>query len=357
MARTFFKMLVDAECLSSEKSSVITQETKTVIDSVVSFVESGVYTDSDVEKFIVANFRLGATEMTKKWNETHFCKQKKVNTFCGQMSLLSSYISSIFQASPDEVFDAFVNNDFKVLNRIYSIVSVYNISNVDVSERFRALKSFLPDCSEAKSFKLSECQKEFEILKTFDDAVILKILEGADFDKLIFLLNLCKKPLISNEYIELVDKKKKVKVARVDEEKLNFCRVLKTTKPIKMKPEKELIVNESSGNYVSNKESLSQSVCSDYKSVNVVEQVPYKLDINKAMSDVITDYLNWYRKYALAHKGHDEYVFSADEEANDKVERFLKCLTTEGTKLRLKQVNPYLLDEAIKRDYLKEENK
>lgn len=356
MARTFFKMLVDVETLVAKKSSDITQETKAVVSSVVSFVENGAYTDSDVEKFIVANFRLGATEMTKKWNETHLGKTKRVNTFCGQMSLLSSYISSIFQTSPDEFFDAIVNNDFEILNRIYSIVSLYNISNVDVSERFRALKSFLPDCSETKSFKLSECQKEFEILKTFDDAVISKMLEGVDFDKLIFLLNLCKKPLISNEYIELVDKKKKVKVARVDEDKLDFCRVLKSTKPIKLKPEKELIVSEPVQESVPIEELKTDSVAVEPKIVEVQEQIPYKLDINKGMADVISEYLEGYRKYALSHKGADKYLISADEGTAKKAELFLKCLTIEGTKARLSQLNPYSLDEAVKQGYLKENN-
>lgn len=341
MARTFFRVLTDVEKLSEDKSSGLSKETVSVINSVVAFVEKGAYTNSEVDKFIVSNFRLGATKITKKWNETHLTRQKKTNTFCGQMSLLSSYISSMFRVTPDEFSDAVSNNDMTTLNEIYSIVSLYDISNVDVSNRFKVLNSFLPEQSTSGTYSLSECEKELEVLRTFDIEVITKLLEGVDYDKLLFLINLCKKPLISDEYIELVDKKKKVKVARVDDEKLEFCKVLKATRPIKIKPEKELTVTTTE--FVEPLEEPASPTTS----------IPYKLDINQAMSDIISVYLKSYDNYAKTHVGSDKYLLSANEETNKRAEVFLKCLTVDGVKVRLGQLNPYSLNEAIKRSYMK----
>lgn len=358
MAQTFFKMLTEVERFVNDKSSKdVKEETKGIVNALLSFIESGIYIDSKVEKFIASNFRLGATKITEKWNATHLSKQKKVNTFCGQISLLSSYISSIFGYSPDEIYNAVTTNNLEVLNHIYSIISAYEVSEVDISDRFKVLKCYLPEVTDVKEYSFSECQKEFEILKTFDDEVISKQLEEVDFDKLIYLINLCKKPLISDEYIELTDKKKKIKVARVNEDKLEFCKVLKATKPIKLKPKKEISVDmqqcKQDELIGTSQEVTKEYTETKYQYIQEPSEIPYNLDVNKDIADVITSYIEKYRKYAEVNKGMDKYLLSANEDTHIKAEVFLKSLTVEGTLLRLQKINPYSLDEVIKNEYLK----
>ena len=64
---TFFKMLKTIEELSSEK--VLSKDKDLILRKLIAFVESGVCTDSQIEKFIMKNFRLSSVKITEEWNK------------------------------------------------------------------------------------------------------------------------------------------------------------------------------------------------------------------------------------------------------------------------------------------------
>lgn len=351
MELTFFKALSNIEN-SVDKKEIIFKDpnVQRTFKKLISFTESGIYTKSETEKFIGANFRLSIFDMTDLWNNTNFSNKKASNTFRGQVSLLGSYICSIFQLSPDEFNDAFVNEDYKTLKRVEEIVDSFSFGETDISERFKAIASYMPSLDSVKSFDLSECEKEFELLRTFDDAVISKFFEGIDFDKLAYLLSLCSKPLTSFEYIELPEKKRKVKICHVDDSKLAFCQRLQVIKPKKIKPEENIKIE-------------IDSVVEDEKPVvkqeTIVkkEEIPYDLCITSDLANIITEVINTFEREdkAYVQKGqvHPD-VLKGDD--GGKASRFLNLYTVEGFRRSLETINKYCFAEEIKNRYKKDDD-
>lgn len=124
---TFFKMLKTIEELSSEE--VLSKDKDLILRKLIAFVESGVCTDSQIEKFIMKNFRLSSVKITEEWNKIHFDREKNTNTFRGQVSLCSRYLSSLFGVSPDGLFEAFLGEGVDILRRISDILDAYSIGN------------------------------------------------------------------------------------------------------------------------------------------------------------------------------------------------------------------------------------
>ena len=235
MYKTFFKFLSSVENEISVGVNVsYSKKTCSTLKALVSFVESGVFTKSPVEKFIAKNFRYSTTELVALWNGVVGNKPKTQNTFRGQVSLLNSYILSIFSCSLEDFELAFKTNDEEFCDRVVSIIYAFSFEDSIVSTSFSFLDSYVNVFKNDKVFSLEDCKNELGALKTLNERSIKELLSSVNMEKLFYILSICKQPLIKNESVELIDKKKGVKVARLNEKKVALCRYFEGVVPLSL---------------------------------------------------------------------------------------------------------------------------
>lgn len=327
MAGTFFNMLSSVQSMMENPDDYgLAKKTCLLSGSILSFIKNGSYLKSDVEKFIVSHFDLGAKKMTELWNSIHPSSMKSVNTFRGQISILSNYVASIYSFMDEDLYSYTIKNDVASLEVMNFISIAFPLSLVDISERFAIIDYFLPKDVQLKHFELEECSYELSLLKTFDSQNLSSLFNKADKEKLAFLLSVMKKPLISSEYRELVDKVKPVKVAVLDEIKLTFCHYfedagLMTLEEGKLQVEKQNLGVVQAGLYPT-------------------------LMVSDEMKEILSQVSSRYEDYALSRdKAGKPNKFIKDDYTQDDAEiyAFLNTLTLDGFKSKLSSFNTYRL--------------
>lgn len=218
MADTIFRVLAGLEHASLQS------EVSEVLGEIIPFIESGVCSDSKVDRFIMENFRLTATKMAEKWNRIYH-KNKSGNTFRGQVSLLGSYICSILGYTASEINDAFVTGNMDVLRDIQDIVRVFPCGNMNLADGFIG-QDLLPAASLERNYLVKDCQKELHLLQSLDRRIIQSKIDVADAGKLSYVLGVLSQPLVTDIYVKTEGKKKKFKAARVNRDKVQFLKAL-----------------------------------------------------------------------------------------------------------------------------------
>lgn len=237
LAGNFFRMLRQLE-LDGEEGS-LPKGAGTVLKKLIAFVESGSCTESQAEKFIMAHFRLGGNELTKLWNRMHPESKKKAETFRGQVSLLSQYLCSLFGVSPDGLEEAFYGRDMESLGYIMNLLSACKSGDENLTERFQLLVhgGFLDAEAECSSdYEVGECSDEIRLLKAVDREAVQAMVDSVDMDKLIFVWRSIREPLVTDSYVKLQGKSRKVKIPSVNRKKLEFFRAFASAVPKELKP-------------------------------------------------------------------------------------------------------------------------
>lgn len=329
---TFFKMLKTIEELSSEE--VLSKDKDLILRKLIAFVESGVCTDSQIEKFIMKNFRLSSVKITEEWNKIHFDREKNTNTFRGQVSLCSRYLSSLFGVSPDGLFEAFLGEGVDTLQRISDILDAYSIGNDNFAKRFPIIVQggFLPaDAKTESTYRLEECLKEIQLLKSLDNSNIEALISEVDRDKLIYVLQSVREPLVVDFYEKHEGRAKNVKKASVNLDKLKFCRAFAKTKAKVLEPVESRKVP------VSKQEPGVLKMPEDSK--------PYKLGLSDELMKVLTDYVAGYDALPVEKKNE---AFSESTDSSVNLSRnFLKILTADGFRQYLQRLNPFDLASEL----------
>lgn len=237
MVRNFFKVLKQLELDAGEGR--LPKGAGGILRKLVAFVESGGCTESQAEKFVMANFRLGGVELAQLWNRMHPENKKQAETFRGQVSLISQYLCSLFGVSPDGLADAFYGNAPQPLGYISDVLDAYPAGNENLTERFQVLVhgGFLDaGASTSSEYEVGECAEEVRLLKSVDHAAVQSMLDRVDMDKLVYVWQSIREPLVTDAYVKLQGRSRKVKVPSVSRRKLEFSKAFASASPRKLKP-------------------------------------------------------------------------------------------------------------------------
>lgn len=347
MRKTFFKFLSSVENeISAGVDVPYSRKTRSTVKALISFVESGVYTKSPVDQFIAKNFRCATTELAALWNCTVGNKPKTQNTFRGQISLLNNYILSIFSCSLEDFEKAFSSNDDDFCDRVVSIIYAFSFEDSIVSTAFSFLDSYVDVFRTDKVFSLEDCKAELGVLKTLNERNIKELLSSIDMEKLYYILSVCKQPLLKNESIAVANRKKSVKAAKLNDEKVNLCRHFEGVEPLPLKTQGFIPIE------------IERSPFEERNNSKDAYASPYTLDLNEDLSKLLSIAIANYEAYEVKciDKGKpNKFVVSATSEDYKKARDFFKALTPDGFKAALLSMNPYCLVDVVKKKYMRKE--
>lgn len=306
-----------------------------VFRTIISFVENGACSGSKVDKFIMENFRLSPTKLTELWNK-RFNGNKSANTFRGQISQLSSYICSIFDCTAQELNDAFVVGDVDILRGISDIIGVFPYGSLDLTDAFIGY-GLLPVDSLEGNYSIADCQQELHLLQSLDRRVIQSKIARADAGKLSYVLGVLSQPLVTDIYVKTEGKKKRLKTARVNRDKVQFLKALLLQTPHLSMPEAEV-----------HKNILG---CPDApvpaETSNTVPSAPYSLGLSGQLMAILQSEAMKYE--ALPEDIKEKLQAQSDKESQKKAMGFLRLFTADVFKKQLKNMNPYDLYMALEK--------
>ena len=344
MATTFLKIVASLEkdyLISKNKTeNEMSDTTKTILRRFVQFIEQGVFTDSEVEHFILANFRLSSKDIQKKYNQIHFEKKKSVEAFRSQISNLNSYLVALFKVSANELNDAFTMSKTEVLKKLVDIMDAFEVGDFNLASRFPFIsQGYLPADETTSTYTVEECQAEIQLLKTLDIKNIDEMISEVNMDKLVFVLQTIRQPLVSNVYEKREGKKNSVKTPRINKSKMEFNKAFNLVVPKKLKP-----VDKIEGQEVEGTRAIYKEI---EKTKEVPEQIPYNLGITKEMAGVLTKYVFMYTSKSISDKKKDDARRESTYESQNECFDLLEMYTPQGFEKALKKLNLWDLHNCI----------
>lgn len=350
MVNTFFKTLVFLEedwYPKSDKKS--NKSACSLLKRLVKFVELGSVVDSDIEKFILKNFRLSSADITNKWNEINYDRVKSKDTIRGQVSVLNRYFCSLFDITADALSEAFIVENTEVLTRLSDILVAFDIGDFNIAERFPIFQKYLPDDSTESVYTVEECTKEIHFLKTLDKSVIESMLAEINQDKLIYVLQSIRQPLLNNYYKKSEDKKSKQKLCSVNQEKVAFYKAFSIIKPKQLKPVEsiEASVQSISGvaSEVTEPDVAEVNTEQDLSHIAEVSEpdekfyTQFNLSLSKGFELILAGGLERYKTFPV-----DKKLELSKKSTNDSKQRcknFFRLFTEDGFKEYLNTLNIY----------------
>lgn len=334
MSRSFFTVLKMLE--KSSADGKLPDKEDALLRRLIRFVEGGSFTKSETDKFILENFRLSSAEMTGKWNDLHFDRQKEDGTFRGQISVLGHYVGSLFSVTADELLEAFLSGRSGVLNRTEALLEAFTYGDFDLSGRFSAViqGGFLSAYETDAVYEMKDCSREIQFLKSFDRSTIQKRLEKVDMDKLVYVMQTIRRPLVTDMRVEMTGKKKKVKTARVNLEKLEFCNIFS-----KMKAGQPECAAD-----------MERPLPDAGTAAFGVEKLPYRLKSGRTLSDMLTQR----SKDRMTDEEAARWWGMTEAQREEEKKRLVKLLmvfTEEGFQKQLKRYSPLTVQEVLDGDY------
>ena len=199
MGRTFFRILSNLErdfSIDFEKKYL--PEKRETLKRLIKFVESGFISESSVDKFICANFRISADEMTEKWNSIRDNKKKVASTFRGQVSVLSSKLFNFFKVDENSLGKIFyleeISDEYTLIEKF---LNVYLLDTYTTAERFSySLIDFLNDYTYEKEYDIADCTNEIALMRLLDKYNLQALFESCDKDKLAYVFARLRAPLL-----------------------------------------------------------------------------------------------------------------------------------------------------------------
>lgn len=329
MAGTIFSVLRGLE------QGQFKTDVSAVLVSLVSFIESGVCSGSKVDKFIMENFRLSATKLTELWNK-RYSQGKSANTFRGQISLLSGYIFSIFGCTAQELNDAFAVGDMEMLRSISDIIGVFPYGSMDLADAFIG-QELLPAGSLDGNYNIADCQKELCLLRTLNKKGIQSMVGSVDSGKLSYLLGVLRQPLVTDVYVKYEGKKKKVRTARVNRDKVQFLKALSSQNSHLPTPAAEMHGNCPG---CSNASVPAQTLAA-------VPSAPYSLGLSVQMMALLKSEMKKYE--ALPEDMKRAVMADSNGQSRKNAESLLRLVTADGFGAYVNKLNAYDLYIALQK--------
>lgn len=332
MAYTFFKVLAFLEKQDLEQK--LADSAGRLLRRLVVSMEEGYCSSSGTDRFIMGNFRLRSGDMAAKWNRLHPDREKKPETMRGQVSLLSRYLCTLFSVTPDELGEAFINNETGRLGYISGILYALEMEAAGIREKYAlvAAGGFFPPGVAASAYDIRECTKEIQLLGRLDRDTVLSMAGGADADKLAYVWQSLMEPLVTDIYVKPEDRVRKVRTASVNRRKLELCRALAEAAP-----------KDSHG-------------VSGYGKEKQEEGIPYQMSFDRRLSDILRE-----REGDRMTVEETAAWLGMSEGERDAYRRrlanFLYVFTEEGFRRQLAHYNPIVLREVLDGDYRQADGK
>jgi len=225
MAISILRELANLE-LDMETSSDFSDKARAAFDDLISFVESGAYTNSDIEKFIAQNFRLKPAEIIRLYKFSG--KKKSANTLRSQMSSLNLSLRSILRLEGHELYQIFLTDNEFYYVRFRALNLLFKNEVINISERFSFnILEYLPTVSESNVYAVEDCCAELEFLKRFDRADLIECISNLDINKLAYAFRVLSMPTyVREKHLGADGIKTSLYVSKINEDKLRFMSVL-----------------------------------------------------------------------------------------------------------------------------------
>lgn len=334
MSELFFGVLKILE--KSSADGALSDQAASLLRRLTGFVEGGSFTKSKTDQFILENFRLSSAEMTGKWNALHPDRKKLDSTFRGQVSVLSHYLYSMFSTAPDELLEGFLNNEKGVVRRMSEFLDASALEEFHIADRFPAVtqSGFLPAYTTDSGYDMKDCIKEIQLLKSLECSTIQKMLEKIDMDRLVYVMQTIREPLVTDIRVKIAGKKKKVKTARVNHGKLEFCKVYGMVKAKQPEPAPDRkVLHQDSGVAASGP-----------------EETPYHPESGRTLRDILMQR----SKDRMTEEETVRWLEMTEAQRNEEKKRLVRLLmvfTEEGLRRQLKRYSPLTVQEVLDRDY------
>ena len=252
MTNNFFKLLVKLEYEYIDKYSSLSPSVIETIKDLISYVESAKWTKSDVTALYCKNWRKTYPELRLIFEEEGFKSRSEV-TIRSQISELSRNLCEMF-GDCQSIADAFKAASGKYVEGMTKEDGKKFISKLGL--KLRMLQGYVDepftkklgvrlfdfdiDCMTESKYKVSECAKELELLKTLSNESIKALCDEVDADKMAYLLQELNKPLLLSQRAEKQKKgsENTYKVNRlvVNIAKIDILQALDLITPKKIKP-------------------------------------------------------------------------------------------------------------------------
>lgn len=198
--KNFFRQLRDTcKFVETAKVDVLSNEEKEIFYKLLVFVESGVFSNSDVTKFICKNWRLDTPQLTALWNELKG-KTKSSDTMRKQVLIVGNYLSALFDVDLQTCFDGSNSERIKSINVKINALSDFCVNCSDkFSETIFPAEILSYQDSNSSSADISSCEYELKVLKALTRSNIYNLLDSCDQSKLSYLLKCLSSPLVYKE--------------------------------------------------------------------------------------------------------------------------------------------------------------
>lgn len=198
--KNFFRQLRDTcKFVETAKVDVLSNEEKEVFYKLLVFVESGVFSNSDVTKFICKNWRLETPQLTSLWNELKG-KSKSSDTMRKQVLIVGNYLSALFDIDLQTCFNGINPERIKSISVKINALSDFCVNCSDkFSETIFPEEVLSYQGSNSSSADISSCEYELKVLKALTRSNIYNLLDSCDQSKLSYLLECLSNPLIYKE--------------------------------------------------------------------------------------------------------------------------------------------------------------
>ncbi len=355
MTNNFFKLLSKLEVEYIDRYSSLSSSDMETIKDLISYVESAKWTKSDVTALYCKNWRKTYLELRLIFEEEGFKSRGEV-TVRSQISELSRNLCELF-GDCQSIADAFKVASGKNVEGMTKEDGNKFISRLGL--KLRMLQGYVDepfakklavrlfdydiDCVTKNTYKINECAKELELLKTLSNESIKALCNEVDADKMAYLLQELNKPLLLSQRTEKQKKgsENTYKVNRlvVNTAKIDILQALDLTAPKKIKPVgfKNSQINEEIT-------SVEAVVKADEKMEPVAHmsgvELPFRFDDMNALCEVIQERLS------------GDMKITADSEQRTKnvtyLKRVFELLTSEGLRSYLSRYPDGDISQALR---------
>lgn len=199
MAKSFFKVLatIEDEIILSE-SSEYSDETKSIIYSLIAFVEGGTITEASIAKFICRNFRLDNKSLLRAYNlSVPYEKMISTSTLRSYISRLSNELYDIFGLN---IYEIFKENNLEKQRKIKSLLNISNLEDLNFEDLFVNIVDEKASTGLVNSnICLDDCEEELKVLKLLTKMHLREMLSGLDANKLAYIKRVLNKPIVNSK--------------------------------------------------------------------------------------------------------------------------------------------------------------
>lgn len=296
----------------------VDEEGVNLFRSFCGFVERCNFSTSKHMQFICENWRLDSRQLVDAWGMVD-SSYKEESTFRNQISVVSRMLYGLFPYFDVDIFLS-AEGTKENRNKLRKTIKILGVEDLGVTAFLTEVTDYFEDNVPKKDYTISECKKEIDTLRLLMRSDVFALLDSVDSDKLKWLLSVMRSPLsrihggggVNQDKVELLD----------------------------------MLYNKASSKRGS---SQVENIITKEVYVEVPETIPYRLNVTKVMSDLLSRKLD-----TKSEEDGKEFLGMSEDEKSKAVSRIastLHLLTEAGFANWLNRTNSMCLMSAVLGDY------